>query len=226
VQTSGNSTFGTLYRLTAATLVAGLAIMPVQIVVFLASPPPCDVAGYFDLLQARPLLGLLNLDLLYMLSNLLLVPLYLAFYVTLRRSGESLIPLALVVGLLGLAIYFSTNPGLEMLSFAGKYAAAGTEAERLVFIAAGEVMLARFTGTSFTVYYLLSGLALLLFAGVMLRSTVYSRLTARMGLLAGLLMLVPSSAGQIGVAFSLASLIPWVAFCVLLIRQFLRMARE
>ncbi len=226
MQTSDRSTFGILYRLTAAALVAGLAIIPIQIVVFLAWPPPCDVAGYFDLLQTKPLLGLLNLDLLYMLSNLPLVPLYLTLYVTLRRSGESIMPLALVVGLLGLAIYFSTNPGMEMLSFAGKYAAAGTEAERLVFLAAGEVMLARFTGTSFTVYYLLSGLALLLFAGVMHRGSVYTRLTARMGLLAGVLMLVPSSAGQIGVAFSLASLIPWVAFCVLLIPQCLRMARE
>jgi hypothetical protein len=215
----------TLYRLAAATLVVGVAIIPVQIVVFVVSPPPCDVPGYFDLLRARPLLGLLNLDLLYILSNLLLVPLYLAFYVSLRRASESVILLAMAVGFLGLAVYFTTNPCMEMYALAGRYAVAATPAEQMVLLAAGEAAMAGFTGTAFTVYYLLSGLALLLFAGVMLRSTVFSRATARMGFIAGLMMMVPSSAGQIGIAFAMASLVPWVAFSLFLVPQFLRMAR-
>ncbi len=216
----------TLYRLAATASLIGLVIIPVQVIVWAVSPPPSDVADYFALLQQRPVIGLMNLDLLYLLSNVLLLPLYLALSVSLRAHNKSLITLALATGLLALAVYLTTNPCLDMLSLSRSYAAATTEANRLVLLAAGETLLAGFSGTAFTVYYLLSSVALLLFAAVMFRSTAYSRRTAWMALTAGVLMLVPSSAGQVGIILAMASLVPWVAFSVLLVPQFLRMSRS
>lgn len=59
-----------------------------------------------------------------------------------------------------------------------------------------------------------------------LRSTVFSRLTAWVGLVFGVLSLVPASAGTIGIAFSLLSLIPMWMWLVLVARRLLQLARS
>jgi hypothetical protein len=92
-------------------------------------------------------------------------------------------------------------------------------------LAAGEGMLAAYVGTTYDVYYILNGIALLLIAAVMVRSGVFGGVTAYVGLLAGALMVLPASAGTIGLAFALASLVPWAVFSVLVARRLLWLAR-
>ena len=198
--------------------------MPVQVAIFIAWPPPVTVTGFFEVFLDNALRGLLNLDLLYIVSNVLLIPLYLALYVALQRGNKSLMTLALALGFVGLAAYFNTNPSFEMLALSGQYAAATSDATRATFLAAGEALLASYTGTAFNVYYVLDGIALLLIAAVMFRSTVFSQLTAWAGLAAGILMMVPSSAGMLGMIFAMASLIPWALFSALVARKLLQMA--
>ena len=53
-----------------------------------------------------------------------------------------------------------------MLSLSARYAAATADAQRERLLAAGEAMLATYTGTAFVVYYVLNGAALLLLAVV------------------------------------------------------------
>ena len=57
------------------------------IVVFLVDPSPTTVIGYFQLFQKSTLLGLLALDLVYMVSQLLMGLLLLALCVALRRAN-------------------------------------------------------------------------------------------------------------------------------------------
>jgi len=59
----------------------------------------------------------------------------------------------------------------------------------------------------------------------MLRSGVFSKATAYAGLLAGVLMIVPSTAGTLGLIFSLASLVPWAMFAVLVARRLFQLGR-
>jgi hypothetical protein len=40
------------------------------------------------------------------------------------------------------------------------------------------------------------------------------------------LMMIPSTAGMIGLVFSLLSLIPWYVFSILAARQFFRFSRQ
>ena len=87
-------------------------------------------------------------------------------------------------------------------------------------------MLATYTGTAFDVYYVLNAIALLLIAVVMLRSNIFGKGAGYFGLLAGVLMIIPSTAGVIGIAFSLASLLPWMAFCILIARRLFRLAQK
>jgi len=59
---------------------------------------------------------------------------------------------------------------------------------------------------------------------VMLRSNFFGRGIAWVGLISGILMTIPSTAGTIGLFFSLASLVPWAIFLILLIPKFFRLA--
>ena len=123
-----------LYRVGGVAALILLGLIPIQIVIFIAHPPPSTVIGYFTLFQNNWLLGLLNLDLLYMLTMVLTVLIYLALYAALRRASPSLMAIALALGLVGIAVYFASNTAFEMLSLSSQYAAATTDAQRSLFL--------------------------------------------------------------------------------------------
>lgn len=199
-----------------------LGIMLAQVVIFIIWPPPDSVEGFFALFQRNWLLGLLSLDLLYLLNNSILILIYLALFAAIRPKAESASLIALVLGLVGIAAYFASNPAFEMLSLSRQFAAAGTELQKVIALAAGQAMLAAYKGTAFDMYYVLNAASLLIFAGAMLHSGVFSRSVALWGLVSGVLMTIPSTAGTIGLIFSLASLIPWAVFLVMISLKFFK----
>ncbi|MEO8609453.1 MAG: DUF4386 family protein [Chloroflexota bacterium] len=197
----------------------GVAIIPIQIMIYVISPPPSLINEWFILFHNNPVLGLLNLDMLYLINNLLLIPMYLAFYLALKPIRESIVSVALILGLVGIAAYIPSNTAFEMLKLSQQYTVGMTEAQQSIVMGAGQALIVQNSGTAFLVYYILNALALLLFAAVMLRSKVFSRNTAYAGLTAGILMLVPSTFGGIGLLFSLLSLLPWAIFSILIARR-------
>ena len=210
---------GGIYRAGAVAALAIVALIPPQIVAFSVWPPPGAVVDWFARFQQSWLLGLISADLLFLVSNTLLALVYLALYFALREEAESAMTIALVLGLLGIAAYLASNTAFEMLALSRQYAVATTEAERAIPLAAGRAMLVTSTGTTFDVYYVLDAIFLLIVAPVMLRGRTFSRLTGYMALASGVLMLIPSSAGTVGMIFSLASLVPWVWFSILITRR-------
>jgi hypothetical protein len=196
-----------------------LLMIPIQILVYAAWPPPTSTQGFFDLYNQNPLLGLLSLDLLYILNNVLIVPLYLAIAITLRNHSRVLLPLALILGFIGIAAYYPTNPAFEFLVLAPKYALASS-ADKVIFLAVGETLLANYIGTAFDVYYVLNAFTLISLSALMLKSGIYSKTTSIIGLASGIFMIIPSTVGMIGLIFSLLSLIPWIIFVALLIKQY------
>lgn len=203
-----------------------LTLMVIQIIIYSVWPPPSTVEGYFTLFQSNWLLGLLSFDLLYIVDSVLLIFIYLALYAVLRRASESAMLIALVLGIAGIAAYFASNTAFEMLSLSGQYAASTTEAQRTMLLASGQVMLETYTGTAFDIYYVLNTIFLFIVSPVMLRSKLFSKKTAYLGLAAGILMIIPSSAGMLGVYFSLASLVPWAIWLVLVGRRLLQIERN
>ncbi|MBN1372766.1 MAG: hypothetical protein JW987_12570 [Anaerolineaceae bacterium] len=215
-----------LYRVGGVAALTVVGIMVVQILIFVIWPPPETVEGFIDLMQDHPLLGLLSMDLLYILNNTILVLIYLALFLALRRSSETAVMIAMLLGTLGVAAYYASNTGFEMLALSGQYDLATSEAERTALLGAGQALLAIYKGTAFDTYYVLNAAALLIFAVVMLRSKVFSTATGGVGLAAGILMLVPSTAGTLGLIFSLASLVPWAIFSVMVARRLFQMGRR
>lgn len=203
-----------LYRTGAIAAFVMCAIMLAQVVIFILWPPPTTAEGFFQLFQKNTLLGLLSLDLLYIANNTLLILIYLALYAALKKFAPSAVLIALILGVVGITSYFASNTCFEMLSLARQYSAS-TGDTKMILLSAGQSMLETYRGTAFDVYYILNAISLLIFAVVMLRSRDFSKTCTVFGIVAGVLMVIPSTAGTVGLVFSLASLIPWAVFSIL-----------
>lgn len=65
---------------------------------------------------------------------------------------------------------------------------------------------------------------MLIIAVVMLRSAVFGRPTGYIGLLTGALMLIPATAGTVGLVLSLISLAPALVWDILIARRLFQLA--
>lgn len=198
--------------------VASVVLIVVQMAAYVAWPPPETTVDFFEMLIANPVRGILALDVMYIVSNLLAFLLYFALAVVLWKVSRSGVVVALAFGVLGMAAYMASPRPVEMLALADAYGRAGP-AEQVALVAVGDGMLATWMGTAFDIYYFFNLATLLIFAILMLRSTVFSRATALWGLAAAVLMAVPSNFGTVGLVFALASLLPWSVFAILVARR-------
>ncbi len=219
------SPWASLFRAGAWAAFAVLALIPVQAALFAAHPPPPTVLGHFESLRAQPLVGLCNLDLLYLVTMALTVPLNLALYAALRRYSPAWMLLALVFNLMSTTMFFSSGAAFEMLGLSHRYFAAGSDAERATLLAAGEAVMARYQGTAFDVSYVLGVVPAVVMSVVMLKTAVFSRATAWWGLATGVLMALPPTVGLAGMVAAFASLLPLSVWLFLCGRRLLRLAQ-
>lgn len=199
----------TIYRTGRIATVFMLAMIPVQIIFYLLWPHPSNIIDWFSLFQNNWIIGLISFDFLYLLSMFASIFLYLALFFALKDENKTLSIFALTVGLIGLAIYFPSNTSIEMLSISKQYAQAVTEQEKTILLASGQTLYSIWKGTSYAVYYVLNGIALILFFSAMTKNNKFRKITAYIGLTSGILMTVPATAGIVGMSMSLLSLIPW-----------------
>jgi hypothetical protein len=111
----------------------------------------------------------------------------LALYVALRWISESLMAIALALGFMEAVTLIVARPAFEILYLSEQHTAATTDAQRALFLAAGETVLATFHSTAFQVGYNLFSVHLLMVSLVMLRSQIFGRITACAGILAAIL---------------------------------------
>lgn len=202
-----------------------VALTIVQIAVFAVWPPPETVPEIFDLMLRSPLLGLISLDGIYLFNNLLVLLIYLALAVCLYAVSRSAVALALTLGFVQMAAYYASNPTVEMLTLARIHERSGAS-EQAAIEASGEAVLAAWTGTAFLTYYFLGALVLLIWAWLLRRTTTFRPSSTWWALTAGVLMLVPSSFGTVGMIFAIASLVPWSVFCVVVGVRMLQLAHH
>ncbi len=143
-----------------------------------------QATDWFALFQENWFKGLYVLGVLNIVYMTAMVPVYFGLYQAHRRTHEVYAALALTVFAIGMAIYVANNAAIPMYVLAGKYAAAGTDAERALFAAAGETVLARgedFTPGSF-LGLVFGGIAAITISLVMLRGGVFGKVTAGVGI--------------------------------------------
>jgi hypothetical protein len=178
-----------LYRLGGAAAMAAVLLTPLAIAVYFIWPPADSVVGHFEQFQSSALAGWLGMDLLYLLTNVILLPTWLALYVALRRVNESFMAVALTLGLVAVVALIAARPILEMQALSEGYATAQSAGQQAIYVAAGEALLALYRGTAFNAHYLLGTIALLIISVVMLNSEAFGRRMAVVGIAANTITL-------------------------------------
>jgi len=216
------SNWNKLYKVGGIAALVIILIIPIQIIIFTAFPPPDTTIGFFELLHNSPFIGLLSLDLLYYINNALLILVYLGLFAALRKTDLTNMLIASIIGFIGIATYYVSAVGFEMLSVTNQYYATDSTEMQHQLLSAGHGLIARYKGTAFDVYYIFNAITLLIISVTMYRSADFRKSCATWGLTAGIFMTIPSTAGTLGLVFSLISLIPWTVFSILIGRRLLQ----
>ena len=146
---------------------------------------PASAEAWFVLFQESRFVGLALFDLFDLVNYGLVGLIFLALYGALREVSKSGMLLAMACGFVGIAVYYASNQTFAMLNLSSRFAAATSEVERALFLAAGEALLAihqHGTGIQLSLFLVL--LAGLIISIVMLRSKIFNRATAIVGILA------------------------------------------
>lgn len=213
-----------LYRTAAIAALLTVVLFLFQIVAFFAWPAPSTVSGHFALLQSRPFVGLVSLDFLIIVDEVLAIPLCLALYLSLRRAHESLVLIATALSAASITCFLIATPALNMQALSRQYAAAsGVEREQL--LAAGQAVLSAWQGTPFQVGNVVGSIGMMLIGWVMLRSQIFSKSAGYVGIVAGLLgigMYVP----KVGIFISLLSVVGMQIWYVMIALKLLRLSKR
>jgi len=129
----------------------------------------------------------------------------------------------LITGIIGAILYYASNRSIEMLYLSNRYFETTDATLKIAYLSTASNYLDIWKGTSFNIYYVLSAISLILFSSIILKRSFYTKTTGIIGLMSGVLMIVPSSLGMIGIVFSLLSLIPWVIFSILVMLRLSKM---
>ena len=169
-----------LYKLGGVSALMMIAIIIVQMVFFITAPQPLEgtVIDWFRLFQNNKLVGLINFELLMIVYVFLSIPITLSLYVLLRQVNPSFTAIYLVLSLIGIICFVAARPAFEMLSLSNGYAAATTDAEKTLYLSAGQAMMAAFNGTSFHTSYVLGSISGLIISLVMLKTNTFNKATA------------------------------------------------
>ena len=175
---------------------AGIAAIVSEVVILLGlisyfiwpyAPGVKSTESIFQLLQSDPFGGLVSLDFFLFAGNLFSILLYLALYVSLEEVNRSYALAALVVGLIAVILLIPSRPLVEMLNpkNAGAVVDANAtgEAAKAQYLATGDTLLATFNGTGWFMNTLLGGISLLASSILMVRSRIYSKATAIVGII-------------------------------------------
>ncbi|HTS05883.1 MAG TPA: hypothetical protein VMP68_09890 [Candidatus Eisenbacteria bacterium] len=167
----------------AFVLIAYALLTIVQLIVL--GGPPATAAEAFRLLQSNRMVGLLRLDLPTIVAMPLYYLVFLGLFAALKRTDRANAILSTSLAFVGVTLLLATPTALSMISLSQKYAAATTEASRTQFLAAGEAILATdiWHGTGAIMGGILLQSGAVLISVVMLRSSVFSRTTAYLGIL-------------------------------------------
>lgn len=141
------------------------------------------VTEWFALLQENPFLGLRNLGLLNIVMTTLGIPMMFSLFWVLRKTNQHAAALAMILAIIGEAVFFATNRAFPMLALSTQYTAAASEAERMMLEAAGQAMLA--VGQSHTpgtfLAFFFSSFAGILMSVAMLRGKLFHPVAAVLG---------------------------------------------
>jgi len=182
-----DSNWKDLYKIGGIAAIIAAVLIPIEIIVLTIWPLPTTVTGYLTLFQSNNLIGLIDAYLLEVIAYVLMVPMFLAIYLALKRVSGGSMMLATTLAIMGITVFLATNNPFSMLALSRQYAAATTEAQKSVIVAAWQAILVNTNQRAvggFNMGFFLISVGGLLASAVMLRSNIFSKATAYAGILA------------------------------------------
>jgi hypothetical protein len=114
-----------------------------QMPAYQPGPFPSTVTEWFALFRNNWLVGLFCLGLTDIFIMIASVFLFLGLCAASMRTGKIICAIALAFGIVGIAVYLSSNTAFPMLSLSSQYAAAATDAQKSALEAAGQALMAK-----------------------------------------------------------------------------------
>jgi hypothetical protein len=191
---------------------------------------PTSPEEWFRLFQRSKLLGLFYLNALDIFSITLLGLMFLALFMTLRKTDQASMLMATFFGLLGVGVFVVPRVAmLSLLNLSDQYALAASEAEQARLLAAGETLGALGTPTPQTMGFFFMSIGVLILSVIMLQNTPFSKITAWFGILASLatfadelsLVLFPN----LSTTLMILSGLFWIPWWLLISRELFRQSR-
>jgi hypothetical protein len=235
------SAWSGVYRIGGVAILIAIPVYLLDIGISLAvegadiPPDALTAINLFALFQENWLLGFRALGLINVATLAVSVPFFVALYGAHRQECRAYAALALIVWLVGATIYISNNAAIPMSVLSSKYASAATDSQRTLLAAAGEAMIARgadFTPGSFVGFFL-TEIAAIGFSLIMLRSRVFGRAIAYLGIVGFALLSVftvcstffPALFG-VGMAVAMVGGLSGLAWYILVAFRLLRLGRR
>lgn len=146
--------------------------------------PPETAAQGFEMLQENRITGILRLDVLTVFVIPLYYLIFLSIYLVLKDTFPAYATLATLLIFIGITLVLATPSAFSFLTLYDRYAAASDDAQRTLFLAAGEAVLASdmWHGSGALVGSLLSQTGAVLVSVLMLGNRAFSRATAYAGI--------------------------------------------
>lgn len=174
-----------LYKIgaVAALILLLYSLVTMVILITIGGQPETAQEG-FTMLQNNRLAGLLRLDVLMILIMPLYYPVFLGLYTTLKKVQIAYTALAVVLVFAGLTLALATPSVFSWLALSDKFAAATSEAQKTLLLAAGEAILASdmWHGSGAITGGILLQTGALLMSVVMVQSQSFGKATAYVGI--------------------------------------------
>lgn len=226
-QVEGNEQIRIFLKFLGVLSIILFAIIPFQAAIYFIAPPLNDVISYFHLFQKNPLLGFIDFDLNLTVDNILFVLVYIGLFLLLKKKNPVFSMIGLVFSIISAALYVVSREAIfGMLALSNQYASAISEADKVAAITNAKMLMTLFNGTSFNVSYCFGGIAITMFSIAMINSKVFSKSVGWLGLVIGILMLIPPTAGQVGFVLSFISILPMLPWLIMLAMGFFKLGKK
>jgi hypothetical protein len=156
-----------------------------------AQPQPTEIADWYKLLREHQLVGLALLNGLDLINYALVGLMIIGIHGALRPVNRVFMTLASALAAMGIAAYFASHQAFTLLSLSQQYGSATTDVQRAALVSAGQGLLTMndpaIFGTGPFWGFILVNASCLIISLLMLRSPIFTRATAVIGILANAL---------------------------------------